>query len=296
MADDFLETTQEVTVSDRDSLARRGKGTGKALLILLVGGRPGERAFLDSEKFAIGRGSAADLVLESDAVSRVHAFIEKRGADHFLVDNNSTNGSYVNYRRVKERQLEDGDQIQIGQSMLKYLSGDNIETSYYEEFRRLARRDALTGALNRATFDEELRVLVAASQREKSPLSLIMFDLDHMKKINDAHGHTAGDLVLSFLGEKVQEMFSVPHLFARLGGEEFAVLFQGSGPAATLEGENLRRRVEEIEVDYDGTHIPITVSVGVAELEPTKSALDLYEAADRKLYAAKAGGRNRVAS
>ncbi len=296
MPDDFLDTTQEVTISDHHAFFNRGSGIGKALLILLVGGRPGQRAFLDTEKFVIGRGSAAHMILDSDAVSRAHAFIEKRGDSHYLVDNDSTNGSYVNYRRTKEEKLKDGDQIQIGQSMLKYLSGDNIETAYYEEFRRLARRDALTGALNRATFDEEFRLLAATSQREKRPLSLIMFDLDHFKKINDTHGHTAGDLVLSFVGEKAQAMFEAPHLFARVGGEEFAVLFEGSCAAATLEAETLRRVVEAMVVDYDGTPIPVTVSVGVAQLAEEQTCGALYEAADKKLYLAKASGRNRVAS
>jgi len=202
MSDDFLETTQEVTIATgRDELLQEVRSTGRAILIVLVGGTRGQRAVLDDRKFTIGRGSGSDLQLESDAVSRVHAFIEKRGGCHVLCDNASTNGSFVNYQRVQTRSLVDGDQIQIGESMFKYLSGDNIETAYHEEFRRLVRRDALTGALNRETFDEEIRKAFEPGSAVSQKPTLILFDLDHFKAVNDTYGHTAGDLVLSYVGE-----------------------------------------------------------------------------------------------
>jgi diguanylate cyclase (GGDEF)-like protein len=296
MSDDFLESTQEVTVTtSRDALVSKAtRSTGKAMLIVLVGGRRGERAILGEKKFVLGRGSSADLVIESDAVSRAHAYIEQRDGRHWLVDNDSTNGSYVNYGRIKERMLHDGDQIQIGHAMMKYLSGDNIETAYHEEFRRLARRDALTGALNRTTYEEEVRVALATAERKARDVSLILFDLDHFKKINDTHGHTAGDLVLSHVGEKMRSLILEPHLFARVGGEEFAVLYHDGRLLAEAEAERIREAIEAIVVDYDGTRIPVTASFGVAQFLPGQSASDLYDEADAKLYAAKKAGRNCV--
>lgn len=296
MSDDFLESTQEVTVTtSRDALVNKGtRSTGTAMLIVLVGGRRGERAILGDRKFVLGRGSTADLVIESDAVSRAHAYIEVRDGKHWLVDNASTNGSYVNYGRIQERELRDGDQIQIGHAMMKYLSGDNIETAYHEEFRRLARRDALTGALNRTTYEEEVRVALAASERKGRDVSLILFDLDHFKKVNDTHGHTAGDLVLSHVGETMGKMVREPHLFARVGGEEFAVLYHEGRLQAEAEAERIREAVEAIVVVYDGTRIPVTASLGVAQFLPGQSASDLYDEADAKLYAAKKAGRNCV--
>jgi diguanylate cyclase (GGDEF)-like protein len=296
MSDDFLESTQEVTVTtSRDALVSKAtRSTGKAMLIVLVGGRRGERAILGEKKFVLGRGSSADLVIESDAVSRAHAYIELRDGRHWLVDNDSTNGSYVNYGRIKERMLHDGDQIQIGHAMMKYLSGDNIETAYHEEFRRLARRDALTGALNRTTYEEEVRVALATAERKARDVSLILFDLDHFKKINDTHGHTAGDLVLSHVGEKMRGLILEPHLFARVGGEEFAVLYHDGRLLAEAEAERIREAIEAIVVDYDGTRIPVTASFGVAQFLPGQSASDLYDEADAKLYAAKKAGRNCV--
>lgn len=295
MSDDFLESTQEVTVTtDREALAQKASKSGSAMLIVLVGGRRGERAVLGDEKFVLGRGSAADLVIDSDSVSRAHAFIEKRGNSHFLVDNDSTNGSYVNYKRSREKELRDGDQIQIGHALLKYLSGDNIETAYHEEFRRLARRDALTGALNRTTYEEEVRVMLGAAERKGKELALILFDLDHFKSINDTHGHTAGDLVLSFVGENLAQSIAEPQLFARVGGEEFAALFHGGMPEALEEAERIRAAIEAIHVDYDGVHIPVTASIGVAPFVAGQTASDLYDAADARLYEAKKAGRNRV--
>lgn len=295
MSDDFLESTQEVTVTtDRDAIRAKSEKAGSAMLIVLVGGRRGERAVLADQKFVLGRGSAADLVIDSDAVSRAHAYIEKRGGSHFLVDNDSTNGSYVNYKRIREKVLCDGDQIQIGHAMLKYLSGDNIETAYHEEFRRLARRDALTGALNRTTYEEEVRVALSAAERRGKDLSLVLFDLDHFKAINDTHGHTAGDLALSFVGELMVNRTEEPHLFARVGGEEFAILFHGSKDQALAEAERIRLAIEKLEVDYDGAHIPVTASIGVAQFLPGQSASDLYDEADARLYEAKKSGRNQV--
>lgn len=292
MSDDFLETTQEVTIATgRDELLEKVRSTGRAILIVLVGGTRGQRAVLGDRKFTIGRGSGSDLQLESDAVSRVHAFIEKRGGCHVLVDNASTNGSFVNYQRVQTRSLVDGDQIQIGESMFKYLSGDNIETAYHEEFRRLVRKDALTGALNRETFDEEIR---KAFEPGSTKPTLILFDLDYFKSVNDTFGHTAGDLVLSFVGEKVSELASAPHLFARVGGEEFAVIYFGDLPSAEVFAEELRQEIAGLRVEYDSKEIVITTSVGLSRDGETPR--ELHAAADRCLYRAKSQGRNRVVS
>jgi len=295
MSDDFLESTLEITISaERDALLRKVRAVGKAMLILLSGGTRGERALLGERKFVLGRGSSCDMQLTSDAVSRAHAYIEKRADTHFLVDNQSTNGSYVNYQRVGEKELKDGDLIQIGQSSLKYMSGDNIETAYHEEFRRLVRRDALTGALNQATYKEEIGVAVTKAERNKTPFSLIAFDLDHFKSVNDTYGHTAGDLVLSSIGTRVLEEVQEPHHFCRAGGEEFAIMYEGSLDDALLLAEKLRAVVDALFIEYESKEINPTASFGVATHRPGQISSDLQEAADKKLYEAKAAGRNCV--
>jgi diguanylate cyclase (GGDEF)-like protein len=295
--DDFLDSTQEVTItSDRDALLRSdaARGTGRAMLVVMSGARVGERVTLGDEDCVIGRSAEATLQLEGDSVSRVHARVVRRAEGYFLVDARSTNGLYVDYVRVTEKQLEDGNTIQVGQALLKFLTGDNIETAYHEEARRLVRRDALTGALNRPTFDEELRVAVRRAAAGSYPLSLIAFDLDHFKRINDTLGHTAGDRVLREVGQAVEASMAPPHHFARTGGEEFAIVFRGEPEDALRKAEATRALVEALHVVQDGKEIAVTASVGVAAFSGNLSPAELYEAADRKLYAAKQAGRNRV--
>lgn len=293
--DEFLDSTLEVTVTtDRESLFKKGLATGEAILIVISGTRLGHRAILDRDVFVIGRGASAGLQLEGDAISRVHARVTREGSDYLLVDAGSTNGSFVNYKKVSKLKLSDGDEIQIGHTLLKFLSGDNIETSYHEEIRRLARRDALTGAINRPTFDQELKSAVASHGAAGTPLSLVLFDLDHFKQVNDTWGHTVGDLVLRAVGERTLGLVQAPHLFARIGGEEFGVLFAGPLSEALALGERLHTAIGELRVVYEGEDIRITTSLGVAQAAPTGSAADLYQTADRLLYRAKESGRDRV--
>jgi diguanylate cyclase (GGDEF)-like protein len=214
------------------------------------------------------------------------------------VDLESTNGSFVNYQRVNERDLKDGDQLQIGKALLKYLSGDNIEATYHEVFERLVRHDPLTGALNKVAFDEELRVAMSGKTQEEE-LSLVLFDLDHFKSVNDTHGHTAGDKVLREVASAVRTLVDDgPHRFARVGGEEFAVIARGLGRGgASNLAETIRTAVASSTFEFEGTVIPVTLSLGVAEFSDTEqSARDLYERADKQLYAAKHSGRNRVST
>ena len=292
MADDPLDSTREITLTTRREYIFRVPGeAGKALLIVLSGARLGHRLVLGDEPCTIGRGSASTLQFEGDAISRLHARIEFRKGAHFLVDCNSTNGCFVNYKRVKEAELKDGDQIQIGHALCKYLSGSNIEAAYHEQFRRLVRKDALTGALNRATFDEEFRVALASS--EPGALCLLLFDLDHFKAINDTHGHTAGDLVLSEMAQRVSDLVETPHQFARVGGEEFAVLFFGGLASARVLAERIRRGVAARPARFEGKDIRVTASLGVAPWTGGPAA-SVYEEADRRLYHAKEAGRDRV--
>jgi diguanylate cyclase (GGDEF)-like protein len=123
-----------------------------------------------------------------------------------------------------------------------------------------------------------------------------MFDLDHFKNINDTYGHTAGDAVLRQVAAIVSQIVPAGQLFARVGGEEFAILLSGiDAQGAYSLAEAIRRAVEGTAFVFDGQRIPVTVSLGVAERHPSDPAPQtLYERADGKLYEAKASGRNRV--
>jgi diguanylate cyclase (GGDEF)-like protein len=201
--------------------------------------------------------------------------------------------------RVRDAVLKDGDRIGIGKALLKYMAGGNIEGAYHEEIQRLMRFDALTGVYNKRHFEESLRLAVFTTRTSPRPLSLIVFDLDHFKRINDTHGHTAGDQVLCELAKVVNETLFPDQIFGRIGGEEFAVLWEGSKLRTAVEhAEKIRARVAGHHFSFEGNSFPITVSLGVAERPPghEEEAERLYERADEKLYQAKAGGRNRVCS
>jgi two-component system, cell cycle response regulator len=244
----------------------------------------------------IGRGSAAGLILDADSVSRKHARIERFGGGHKIVDQGSTNGTYVNGVRIKEQILKDGDRIGIGKGLLKYIAGGNIEGAYHEEVQRLMRFDPLTNVFNKRHFDESLRLAVFTATGGARALSLIVFDLDHFKKVNDTYGHMAGDAVLCGATSAVQSILSPTEVLGRVGGEEFAVLCEDTDLRCGVErAEAIRRIVSRSPYAFEDKKLPVTVSAGVAQLSAGEEAEALYERADGQLYAAKAAGRNRVA-
>jgi diguanylate cyclase (GGDEF)-like protein len=159
----------------------------------------------------------------------------------------------------------------------------------------LATTDPLTGCVNRRHFIERAHELIALGNRHGLPTSLMIMDLDHFKRINDTHGHPAGDEVLRLTGEIGRNHIRATDLLGRIGGEEFALLM----PHTPVEGarqfaDRLREAIGSGEARIDGQCIRITVSLGLAELRPNENFDSLYARADAALYAAKAGGRNRL--
>jgi two-component system, cell cycle response regulator len=293
--EDNYESTLEVTISRDMGTLIRVAAEQRALLLVLSGTRLGHRLVLGDAAIDIGRGSAAGLILDTDSVSRKHARIERFGGGHKIVDLGSTNGTYVNGARIKEQILKDGDRIGIGKALLKYIAGGNIEGAYHEEVQRLMRFDPLTNIFNKRHFDESLRLAVFTAAGNGRPLSLIVFDLDHFKKVNDTHGHMAGDAVLCGATAAVQAILSPTEVFGRVGGEEFAVLCDDTELAGGLErAEALRRAVMREPYTFEEKRLPATVSAGVAQLLANEEAEGLFDRADAQLYVAKGAGRNCV--
>ena len=295
--DDYIESTLEVTVSRDLKGIIELAAHQQAQLIVLSEPRLGSRIVLGESSVEIGRGSSTNLILDSDSVSRRHARIEWTGSAHRVVDLGSTNGSFVNGLRVTSHDLHDGDRIQLGKVLLKYVAGGNIEGNYHEELQRLMRFDPLTGVHNKRHFEECLRVAIYATKTQPKPVSLMVFDLDHFKRINDTHGHIAGDGVLSEMASVVRGKLGEDAVFGRVGGEEFAVLWEGADLAQLCRvAEEVRKAAEQHPFRFEGTRLAVTISVGVAERPPgsEETAEALYKRADGCLYAAKAAGRNCV--
>jgi two-component system, cell cycle response regulator len=293
--DDNYESTLEVTISRDMGTLIRVAAEQCALLLVLSGTRLGHRLVLGDAVVDIGRGSAAGLILDADSISRKHAKIERFGGGHKIVDLGSTNGTYVNGVRIKEQILKDGDRIGIGKALLKYIAGGNIEGAYHEEVQRLMRFDPLTNISNKRYFDESLRLSVFTAAGAAKPLSLIVFDLDHFKKVNDTFGHMAGDAVLCGATAAVQDILSPTELFGRVGGEEFAVVCEETDLGAAIErAEAIRRAVSREPYAFEEKRLPVTVSAGVAQLADAEEAEGLFDRADAQLYVAKGAGRNCV--
>lgn len=161
---------------------------------------------------------------------------------------------------------------------------------------KLANTDPLTGLPNRARFTEVFELELKRVNRENSRMSLALFDLDRFKRINDAYGHDCGDAVLKKVAELFHQRLRATDWVCRIGGEEFCVILAGVGESqAAVIAEDIRARIEAMSLVYDGEEIKTTISAGVAELDPAAPSLaDLYTEADKRLYQAKARGRNRV--
>ncbi len=214
-----------------------------------------------------------------------------------MEDLGSTNGSYINDVPVDRSPLRDGDFLKVGAAIFKFLTGQGIESSYHEEIYRLTIIDALTGAHNKRYFLEFLDREIARCTRYGRPLSLLMFDIDHFKKINDDHGHLTGDFVLREMSRRLLKRIRKEELLARYGGEEFAAVLPETGHPGAMEfAEQIRQIVADDEFEYENDKFNVTISVGVATHEGTQplEAAEFVKFADDNLYRAKRSGRNCV--
>jgi diguanylate cyclase (GGDEF)-like protein len=294
---DRSERTAERTVVTVLTGRTRGAATDptEACLVVIYGADLGRRIQLGTGAVEAGRSAKCDIPIDQESVSRRHARITWNGTCYRVKDLGSTNGTYVNDAAITERDLSDGDQIKIGRTILKFMTGGNIESAYHEEIYRLMTFDGLTQVYNKRYFHEALEREVSRSRRYQRDLSLILFDIDHFKQKNDTFGHLAGDTVLRDLAGAVRSRIRREDLLARVGGEEFAVLLpEVSKEHAREAAEKIRRVVEATTFKFEGTVIPTTVSLGVAALEGEDTVDSLYKRADEALYQAKQGGRNRV--
>jgi diguanylate cyclase (GGDEF)-like protein len=276
------------------------QGTGSDCLVVIYTAEPGllgKRFVLDRSPLRVGRGTDNHIVLEGDSVSRRHAHFERRGTDWYVVDNGSTNGTYLNEEQVpRDSVLSNGDRIKVGPTILKFLSGLDAEAKYHEEIYRMTIVDGLTQIHNKRYLFEALDKELIRARRYERELSLVIFDIDFFKGINDQFGHLAGDHVLRELARVVQERIRRDEVFARYGGEEFVIVLPETGLAGALAlAENLRQRVESHVFIFQNERIPVAISVGCAQLlKDDRTAAHLIQRADERLYEAKRGGRNRV--
>jgi len=274
--------------------------TGQAAyVVVMAGSNLGQMYKLDKAVMVIGRGDKADLRLVDDGISRDHARIVNENGQFAVEDLGSTNGTYCNGTRVTRQPLSEGDKILLGSTtILKFSYQDQLDEAFQRQMSESALRDGLTRAYNKRYFGERLESeLQYALRHDGAPVSLIFLDIDHFKRINDVHGHQAGDHVLVQLGALAMSMLGEDDVFARYGGEEFAIIARGM-PLASAEAlaERLRAAVDEHRFVFGDAPIPVTISIGVSYAPGLGIAttIDFVARADEALYAAKRAGRNRV--
>jgi diguanylate cyclase (GGDEF)-like protein len=269
-----------------------------AYLVVLAGVSAGEMFKLQHEKTVVGRGQTVELRLNDEGVSREHCQFVRDGEKVIVEDLGSTNGTFCNGIRVDRRELVAGDKIMVGSTtVLKFTYHDHLDEVFQRQMYESALRDGLTKVFNKKYFTDYLEKEFAFAARHRGPLALIFLDIDHFKKINDTHGHPAGDFVLSELSQMMVDLLRTEDVLARFGGEEFTVLCRGSDlEGAKIVAERLRTTVEQRKFTFGGKDIPVTISLGLAAV-PDSSVPDhaaFLAAADKALYEAKRTGRNRL--
>jgi diguanylate cyclase (GGDEF)-like protein len=270
----------------------------QAYLIVLAGSSMGEMFKITHEKTVIGRGQRADVRMMDEGVSREHCEILVEGEKIVLHDLGSTNGTYCRGLRIDRHELQDGDKILVGSgTVLKFTYHDKLDETFQRQMYESALRDDLTKAFNKKYFMDRVESEFAYAVRHNVPLSLVAFDIDHFKSINDTHGHPAGDYVLAELSASILGLVRVEDVFARVGGEEFSTICRGADfQQGLIVAERLRHAVESRAFLFDHKNIPVTISVGLASVPDAsiRDATEFISAADQMLYEAKRSGRNRV--
>ena len=295
----ILRKTTEVRLEaadSRDVLERAHQH--EPALIMLEGDLPGQVFRLRAGRQIVGRRPECDIRLRERAVSGVHAEITRLRDTITINDLASTNGTLLNGLRIRTPMpLAQGNLIKVGNCVFKYVDS-LLEVEFTESLHARVITDQLTGAFNKPYLVARLGFAIDMAAPTR-PVSVIAFDFDNFKQVNDQHGHAAGDHVLRASSAVIMEKYVRPSdLFARMGGEEFVIVLQETPLETAVEiAEKIRRTLEERPFDYDGESIRLTSSFGVCS---ATSAVEQPEflllRADELLYRSKREGRNRVSA
>ncbi len=271
-------------------------------LTILTGDQSGLVTELDETTIVIGRGADAHIRQNDDSLSRAHAAFALEAGVATVADLGSTNGTFVNGRRIVEAcVLDSGAHVQLGaKTTVRVQLLHRIELASARALYESSMRDQLTGVYNRRHLDERLENEMAFALRHRTPVSVLMVDIDHFKRINDTWGHLAGDAALERFGALLTSSVREEDIVGRYGGEEFTIILREEDAAgASIVAERIRATVEAERLEWGGELIEYTASIGVACHDtgtPRASAAELVAAADQCLYRAKRAGRNIVIS
>jgi diguanylate cyclase (GGDEF)-like protein len=279
-----------------------GRGKRHAALVVLKGEEIGRDFRLRKNSTVIGRGEAADIRVPDQGASRAHARVVYQGTGmgdrtrFVITDLGSTNRTFVNGQPIRSVELHDGDKVQIGDTIFKFVVLDDVEARFHAEVRDRITYDRLTGLLTKESLYLAFQRELDRCLRYGLPLAVLMMDLDRFKAVNDTHGHLMGSHVLSDVGRIIRRDIRSADVSARYGGEEFvSCLAETDMAGAELAAERIRSGIEAHVFTLDEVSIRVTISIGVAAApQHGRTIEELVAAADRALYRAKETGRNRV--
>lgn len=270
-------------------------------LHVLRGWNVGALYLIDELKLPLvmGRDKNAGLCIDHDSVSRQHAVLDRDPLGSvFVRDNGSTNGIFVNGKKVPSWTLQPGDKFYLGEIIIRYDLLDEDDIGFTRDVRdkiNASKRDALTNLLSKGYFLEEVPKILQYSHKKKRDFFIVAIDIDHFKMVNDTYGHQAGDVVLQAVSAMLQKGIRENDLAIRYGGEELiAILFDLADNTALQVANRLREEVAKKPIVAGGKEIPVTISLGVSRLLEGDTLETLFQRADAALYHSKKAGRNRL--
>jgi two-component system, cell cycle response regulator len=289
---------QEGTLQLPPLSERRPQKERQPAVILYDGDEIGGLHSLTKDETVIGRTAGCDIVIPETRVSRRHAMIRRTapGSNEFeIVDLGSTNGTFLDGARVERAVLQSGDKVGIGGRILSFAMLDKADLAYQSRIVQMIHVDELTGLLTKRSLFRALETEITRAQRYRHPISVLMMDLDHFKRVNDTYGHLVGSQCLAEVGKLIRESTRETDVSGRYGGEEFITFLPESETAAGLiVAERIRQAMEKHTFRYDDTAYQVRVSIGVATWPADGNDVEsLVRAADTALYRAKNEGRNR---
>ena len=248
------------------------------------------------EVIAIGRTATLDIPIDDENVSRRHAEITFDGSSVKIKDLDSTNGTFVNSQRITDTILHDGDLILIGRVLFKFIRSSSIENRFFDQMYALATTDFLTGIFNRQHIISRLESEFARSRRYNRPLSILLYDIDHFKHVNDSFGHLAGDQLLMESSRLIGKSVRSQDYYGRFGGDEFMIICPETDLNNTvLLAQRLVQVLAKWSYSYQSRKLDFNISIGLAALsDEMRSAVDLIAKADTLMYRSKQRGRNHI--
>ncbi len=289
----YTEATRLIDDSDEEDTIGIQKESAKespASLLLLNGPKDlvGLSWPLTNPVTSIGRSNRLnDIPVKHNSLSKTHFQIIKEKTNFYIVDLKSTNKTYINDSRVQPYQkiaLENNSYIRASNLIFKFLDKGSIEVFSSTQMLNKAQTDPLTGAGNRQLLKIKGNEYFFSNQT----LSLIVFDIDNFKKVNDSFGHIAGDYVLKTLSKYVLEIIREGDMFIRYGGDEFCIFTPQPISVAGNIASRIKQKIQANDFTFEGKKIPLDISIGIAEKSPSdKSWDDIYHRADKQSYKKK---------